>query len=170
MPDLVTGAHDPQGAQHRTRAGVLSALRGHLRDTDDAFDALTDTAAEPSGQLRLTAALDDSVRVVVPTTAAFTWHYPACKVDAIFSAQTLDLMTSNIKLALRVGWLAESSLQPRKIGAFRQLLLAPSTMTAHLTRVTAPQDSAALSLHRQYRLARSSALAIRARHAGTAEC
>ncbi|WAH65506.1 LysR family transcriptional regulator [Xanthomonas hortorum] len=115
-----------------------------LRDTDDAFDALTDTAAEPSGLLRLTAPLDYGVRVVVPAIAAFTGRYPACKVDAILSDQTLDLMTANIELAIRVGWLAESSLQARKIGAFRQLLVAPSTMTAQLTGLTAPQDIAAL--------------------------
>ncbi|APP85795.1 LysR family transcriptional regulator [Xanthomonas hortorum pv. vitians] len=115
-----------------------------LRDTDDAFDALTDTAAEPSGLLRLTAPLDYGVRVVVPAIAAFTRRYPACKVDAILSDQTLDLMTANIELAIRVGWLAESSLQARKIGAFRQLLVAPSTMTAQLAGLTAPQDIAAL--------------------------
>lgn len=115
-----------------------------LRDTDDAFDALTDTAAEPSGLLRLTAPLDYGVRVVVPAIAAFTRRYPACKVDAILSDQTLDLMTANIELAIRVGWLAESSLQARKIGAFRQLLVAPSTMTTQLAGLTAPQDIAAL--------------------------
>ncbi len=115
-----------------------------LRDTDDAFDALTDTAAEPSGLLRLTAPLDYGVRVVVPAIAAFTGRYPACKVDAILSDQTLDLMTANIELAIRVGWLAESSLQARKIGAFRQLLVAPSTMTAQLAGLTAPQDIATL--------------------------
>ncbi|CAD7722111.1 HTH-type transcriptional regulator DmlR [Xanthomonas hydrangeae] len=115
-----------------------------LRDTDDAFDALTDTAAEPSGLLRLTAPLDYGVRVVVPAIAAFSRRYPACKVDAILSDQTLDLMTANIELAIRVGWLAESSLQARKIGAFRQLLVAPSTMTAQLAGLTAPQDIATL--------------------------
>ncbi|WOB50294.1 LysR family transcriptional regulator [Xanthomonas hydrangeae] len=115
-----------------------------LRDTDDAFDTLTDTAAEPSGLLRLTAPLDYGVHVVVPAIAAFTRRYPACKVDAILSDQTLDLMTANIELAIRVGWLAESSLQARKIGAFRQLLVAPSTMTAQLAGLTAPQDIATL--------------------------
>ncbi|PPT20083.1 LysR family transcriptional regulator [Xanthomonas arboricola] len=115
-----------------------------LRDTDDAFDALTDTAAEPSGLLRLTAPLDYGVRVVVPAIAAFTRRHPACKVDAILSDQTLDLMTANIELAIRVGWLAESSLQARKIGAFRQLLVAPSTMAAQLARIASPQDIATL--------------------------
>ncbi|NYH48819.1 LysR family transcriptional regulator [Xanthomonas arboricola] len=115
-----------------------------LRDTDDAFDALTDTAAEPSGLLRLTAPLDYGVRVVVPAIAAFTRRHPACKVDAILSDQTLDLMTANIELAIRVGWLAESSLQARRIGAFRQLLVAPSTMAAQLARIASPQDIATL--------------------------
>jgi DNA-binding transcriptional LysR family regulator len=42
---------------------------------------------------------------VVPAIAAFTQRYPACKVDAILSDQTLDLMSGNIELAIRVGWL-----------------------------------------------------------------
>ena len=115
-----------------------------LREAGDAFDDLAETSAEPSGMLRLTAPFDYGVGVVVPAIAAFTRRYPACKVDAVLSDQTMDLMSGNFELAIRVGWLAETSLQARKIGSFRQLLVAPPAMKAQVARLTRPQDIAGL--------------------------
>jgi DNA-binding transcriptional LysR family regulator len=115
-----------------------------LREAGDAFDDLAATSVEPSGMLRLTAPFDYGVGVVVPAIAAFTRRYPECKVDAVLTDQTLDLMSGNIELAIRVGWLAETSLQARKIGSFRQLLVASPAMQAQVARLTGPQDIARL--------------------------
>lgn len=115
-----------------------------LREAENAFDDLTETSTEPSGMLRLTAPFDYGVGIVVPAIAAFTRRYPACKVDAILSDQALDLMSGNIELAIRVGWLAETSLQARKIGSFRQLLVASPAMQSQVARLTLPQDIANL--------------------------
>lgn len=115
-----------------------------LREAGNAFDDLAETSAEPSGMLRLTAPFDYGVGVVVPAIAAFTRRYSACKVDAVLSDQTMDLMSGNFELAIRVGWLAETSLQARKIGSFRQLLVAPPAMKPQVARLTQPQDIAEL--------------------------
>jgi DNA-binding transcriptional LysR family regulator len=115
-----------------------------LREAEDAFDELAEGSAEPSGTLRLTAPFDYGVGVVVPVIAAFRQRYPACKVDAILSDQTLDIMSGNIELAIRVGWLAETGLQARKIGTFRQLLVASPSMAPQLAQVSRPQDIAQL--------------------------
>lgn len=115
-----------------------------LREAEDAFDELAEGSTEPSGTLRLTAPFDYGVGVVVPVIAAFMQRYPACKVDAILSDQTLNIMTGNIELAIRVGWLAETGLQVRKIGTFRQLLVAAPAMAAQVARLTRPEDIAKL--------------------------
>jgi DNA-binding transcriptional LysR family regulator len=115
-----------------------------LREAEDAFDELADTSAAPTGTLRLTAPFDYGVGVVVPAIAAFTQRYPACKVDAILSDQTLDIMSGSIELAIRVGWLAQTSLQARKIGSFRQLLVASPTMERQVARLSRPEDIANL--------------------------
>ncbi|MCS3747910.1 DNA-binding transcriptional LysR family regulator [Xanthomonas arboricola] len=115
-----------------------------LRQAEHAFDGLADRSAEPSGVLRLTAPFDYGVGVVVPAIAAFTKRYPACKVDAMLSDQTLDLMSRNIEVAIRVGWLAETSEQARKIGTFRQLLVASSSMAAELATLQSPADIVSL--------------------------
>jgi DNA-binding transcriptional LysR family regulator len=115
-----------------------------LREADHAFDDLTKTSAEPSGMLRLTAPFDYGIGVVVPAITAFAKRYPACKVDAILSDQTLDIMSGNIELAIRVGWLAETSQQARKIGSFRQLLVASPSMQRQIATLTTPDDIANL--------------------------
>lgn len=115
-----------------------------LREAEDAFGELAEAAIEPSGTLHLTAPFDYGISIVVPAIAAFSKRYPNCKVDAVLSDQSLDLMSSNIELAIRVGWLAESNLQARKIGTFQQLLVASPSMQPQIKRLKEPQDIVAL--------------------------
>jgi len=111
-----------------------------LREADNAFGELAGTSEEPSGTLRLTAPFDYGIGAVVPAIADFTQRYPQCKVDALLSDQTLDVVSGNIELAIRVGWLVEPGLQARKIGTFRQLLVAPAALRKQVTRFTQPDD------------------------------
>lgn len=106
------------GLRFHTRCAAI------LRDAEDAFAELSETAAEPSGTLRLTAPFDYGISVVVPAIAAFVQRHPHCKVDAVFSDQTLDVMAGDVELAIRVGWLTQQHLQARRIGVFRQCLVA----------------------------------------------
>jgi DNA-binding transcriptional LysR family regulator len=115
-----------------------------LRQAEDAFEELAEVAAEPTGLLRLTAPFDYGIAVIVPAIAAFTQRYPNCKVDAVLSDQSLDMMSDGIELAIRVGWLAESNLQARKIGSFRQVLVGSPRMAAQLERLAVPEDLARL--------------------------
>lgn len=115
-----------------------------LREAEDAFAELADSAVEPSGTLRLTAPFDYGIGIVVPAIATFSKRYPNCKVDAVLSDQTLDLMSGNIELAIRVGWLSESNLQARKIGTFRQLLVAAPSMLSQIKRLKEPANIASL--------------------------
>ncbi|CAM4236781.1 LysR family transcriptional regulator [Comamonas aquatilis] len=115
-----------------------------LKEAGEAFDELAEVAAEPSGTLRLTAALDYGITAVVPAIAEFTRRYPQCKVDAVLSDQSLDLMSGQVELAIRVGWLTELNLQARQIGSFQQLLVAAPSWAAQVLGLTQPQEIAAL--------------------------
>lgn len=114
-----------------------------LREAGDAFDELGETAAEPAGVLRLTAPLDYGMSAVVPAITAFARQFPKCKVDAIFSDQSLDLMSGQVELAIRVGWLTELHLQARQIGSFRQLLVAAPHWRPQGERLAEPDDISA---------------------------
>lgn len=119
-----------------------------LREAEDAFGELAETAAAPSGLLRLTAPFDYGVTVVVPAIAAFVAAHPACKADMALSDQSLDLVGGTFDLAIRVGWLADTSLQARQFGSFRQLLVGTPALAARIgeggDKGAGPDDIAAL--------------------------
>lgn len=114
------------------------------REAEDAFGELAEAAVGPSGTLRLTAPFDYGIAVVVPAIAEFSRHHPHCKVNAVLSDQTLDLMSGKLELAIRVGWLSDSDLQSRQIGKFEQLLVAPARMQAHIAQLRDPEELASL--------------------------
>ncbi|MET4575487.1 LysR family transcriptional regulator [Ottowia thiooxydans] len=115
-----------------------------LREAGEAFDELGEVAQEPSGILRLTAPLDYGISAVVPVITEFTRRFPQCKVDAILSDQSLDLMSGQVELAIRVGWVTQLNVQARQIGSFRQLLVAAPALLEKRARLKAPQDISAL--------------------------
>jgi len=115
-----------------------------LKEAGEAFDELAEGAAEPAGTLRLTAPLDYGITAIVPAIAEFTRRFPQCKVDAALSDQSLDLMSGQIELAIRVGWLTELNLKARQIGNFQQLLVAAPTWGAQIARWQSPQDIQAM--------------------------
>ena len=115
-----------------------------LKEAHDAFDELGEGAMEPSGTLRLTAALDYGITTIVPAITEFTRRYPQCKVDAILSDQSLDMMSGHVELAIRVGWLTDLNVQARKIGSFRQLLVAAPAWQDQVSALKDPQGLARL--------------------------
>ncbi|MEE3622445.1 LysR family transcriptional regulator [Nitrospirillum sp. BR 11752] len=104
------------------------ALHAHcvmiLREADIAFSELAQSNSIPSGTLRVTAPNDYGCNVVAPLVGRFTARHPTCAVDLIIADAKLDLVQEQIDLSIRVGWLDDSSLQARRIGAFRQVLVA----------------------------------------------
>lgn len=115
-----------------------------LREAEDAFAEIAGAAREPVGTLRLTAPHDYGAAVVMPVIAAFVARYPGCRVEQTLGDQTIDLVSSGIDLAIRVGWLADSSLQARRIGAFRQMLVASPALGGRITGLREPADLASL--------------------------
>src|SRR5688572_20709742 len=130
---------------HPTEAGRIFHARCALilRDAEEAFDALAQAAAAPTGTLRIAASNDYGISAVVPVVTAFTARYPACRVELTLSDQTIDLVSGGIDLAIRIGWLADSSLQARRIGTFRQLLVCGADFGRRIT-ASGPKDLAKL--------------------------
>lgn len=115
-----------------------------LKEAGEAFDELAEVAKAPSGTLRLTAPLDYGITAIVPVITEFCRRYPQCKVDAALSDQSLDLVSGQVELAIRVGWLTDLHLQARQVGTFRQLLVASPAWGRQLAGITQPQQIAAL--------------------------
>lgn len=131
---------------HPTEAGRMLHARCVmiLREAEDAFDELAQAAAEPTGTLRITAPNDYGTEVVVAVLTAFTARYPACRVELTLSDETVDLVSGKIDMAIRVGWLVDSSLQARKIGSFGQLLVGAPAFSDRIATAHDPEDLATL--------------------------
>ena len=115
-----------------------------FREAEDAFDELAQAASEPTGTLRITAPNDYGTVVVVAVLTAFTARYPACRVELTLSDETVDLVSGRIDMAIRVGWLTDSSLQARKIASFRQLLVGAPSFADRIAAARDPEDLATL--------------------------
>lgn len=129
-----------------TEAGQMFHARcvSILREAEDALGELAQARSEPKGLLRITAPYDYGTSVVVPLVTAFTSRYPDCRVELNLSDRMVDLVSENMDLAIRVGWLADSSLQARRIGFFRQYLVGPPQFAARLAELNGLADLPAL--------------------------
>jgi DNA-binding transcriptional LysR family regulator len=114
-----------------------------LNEAEDAFGELAQANVEPVGSLRVAAPNDYGVCTIAPLAARFSRRFPSCTVDLILSDAKIDLVANQIDLSIRVGWLDDSSLQARRIGTFRQLLLAAPDLAGRFA-VTEPEDLATL--------------------------
>lgn len=112
-----------------TEAGRLLHARGVqiLKDAEDAFGEIAEGGAEPSRTLRIAAPNDYGTSVIAPLVASFTRRYPSCNAELFLSDSRLDLVATQIDISIRVGRLTDSGLVARKIGGFRQLLVAAAS-------------------------------------------
>jgi DNA-binding transcriptional LysR family regulator len=114
-----------------------------LREAEAALAELAQTNAEPTGLLRIAAPNDYGTSTLAPLAAAFSKKFPACRVDLKLADAKTDLVANQIDLSIRVGWLDDSSLQARRIGSFRQLLVAAPGVVKR-GAAAQPSDLAAL--------------------------
>lgn len=114
-----------------------------FREAEDAVGEIAQANAEPVGVLRITAPNDYGASTIAPIAAAFTRKHPGCRVELLLADTKMDLLVDQIDLSIRVGWLDDSSHQARRIGAFRQFLVASSDLAAALS-LESPEDVAGL--------------------------
>ncbi|KRB94212.1 LysR family transcriptional regulator [Noviherbaspirillum sp. Root189] len=81
-------------------------------------------AVRLSGTLRLTAAVDHAVLSLAPALARFAALHPDLHIDLRASDTVADLVGEGIDVAIRLGWLRDSSLRAVKLGEFGQYLVA----------------------------------------------
>lgn len=103
-----------------------------LREAEAAYGDISQSAAKPTGMLRLTAPLDYGEKVVAPTIAAYLRKYPKMRVETIFDDAVSNLVDEQIDLGIRVGWLADSSNLARRLASFQQIVVASPELATRL--------------------------------------
>lgn len=120
---------------------------------EDADGAVIQLSGAPRGWLRVTAPYTLGAQVIVPLVPEFMARYPDVRIDMHLSNEVVDLVASDLDLALRVGTLADSSLVARPLGRFSTHVYASPDYLARYGEPLLPQDvvhhrALALSQHR----------------------
>lgn len=135
---LVRSTRKVQLAESGRRFYVRAAAI--LGDAEAAFGEIAQTAVEPSGTLTITAPVEYGQTVVAPTITAFVERFPLMNVEVKFTDKLVDLVTADVDIAVRLGWLADSSNPMRRLGSFRQLLVCSPSFAKDLPADPSPGD------------------------------
>ena len=113
-----------------------------LAQAEAAIERVGNQRDTPAGTLRLTTSTDYGAAVVAPALAAFHRLHPPLQIDLVINDQINDLIAERFDLAIRIGWLRDSSLRAARLGSFRQLLVASPAYLAEHGVPRRPEDVA----------------------------
>lgn len=111
-----------------------------LEQAEAAIERVGDQRSTPTGTLRLTTSTDYGMAVVAPALADFRRLHPSLQVDLVINDQINDLIAERFDMAIRIGWLRDSSLRATRLGGFRQLVVAAPRYLAEHGTPRRPED------------------------------
>jgi DNA-binding transcriptional LysR family regulator len=124
---------------------LLARARKILSDLQDTEEQLAARLSQPSGLVRLNAATPVLDHLVAPLAAEFMDLHPLVRLELVSGETVVDLIEERADLAIRIGPLADSTLNARRLGNSRlRLLASPEYLARHGT----PDSVEALSGHR----------------------
>lgn len=101
-------------------------------------------ASAPRGRLRISASIPFGTHCVVPLLPEFRARFPAVTLDVSLTDEVVDILAERTDVAIRHGPLRDSSLQARKLGVSRRVLIAAPS---YLERRGVPRTPADLAAH-----------------------
>ena len=103
-----------------------------LTTVERGLDAITHTAKDPQGALRITAPAFVTQTRLTDSFSDFAKAYPGIDLQFDFSDSPRDMIKDGFDVAIRAGWLEDSELMTRNIGRTGRLLVAsPSYIATH---------------------------------------
>ncbi|MGZ8321094.1 MAG: LysR substrate-binding domain-containing protein [Telluria sp.] len=126
-------------------AWLLERARKVIADLEETEAQVAARRLQPSGLVRVNAATPVLDHLVAPLVPAFLDAYPLIRLELASGETVVDLIEERADLAIRIGNLADSTLNARKLGASRLRLLASP---AYLARHGTPATAAELGAHR----------------------
>lgn len=118
---------------HRTTRGLtlteagrdyLDACHRILPEIAEAEAAAASQRVEPTGLLRMNVPVSFGTRFVAPLMPEFSRRHPGVRVELGLSDSLLDLIAGHWDLGVRIGRLADSALQARRLGDSDMLVCA----------------------------------------------
>ncbi|MDX1251862.1 MAG: LysR family transcriptional regulator [Gammaproteobacteria bacterium] len=114
--------------------------RSALEEIAQAQAEVAHLQGEPAGRLRVTCPLAYGMMHVAPAVVEFLKRWPKLSVELDMSDRRVDLLEEGVDVAIRVGWLAPSSLVARKLAEYPLVLCASPDYLARHGRPQAPHD------------------------------
>jgi len=110
---------------------------------DDARRSTSSLQDEPVGTLRI-ACPTSGVKQITGLVHQFLQIYPDLKIDLLLNDHVVDMVQESIDVAIRIGWLPDSSLRARKLNNVeRQICASP----AYLKKNGTPLNLRDLTAH-----------------------
>jgi len=133
---------------HLTDAGSEFYRRSKavLSDVREAEAAVTETAVNPTGLLRVSASLSFCLLHIEPLLPEFTARYPDITVDVVAANRYYDIIDNGVDVAIRTRQFeADSNITIRRLAETRRVLTASP---AYLKKHGVPQNPAELAKHK----------------------
>jgi DNA-binding transcriptional LysR family regulator len=112
----------------------LQSAREVLAAADAADRALSLEAAEPAGQLTVTAPVLFGHMYVAPAIVRFLKRYDKMRCSVLLHDRTVNLLEEGIDVGIRISPLEDSSLVAQQLGTIRRVAVAsPDYLRAHGT-------------------------------------
>lgn len=125
-----------------TEAGqhYLEDTRRILAEVDAADEAVAGTNREPRGHLSVTAPVLFGRMFVMPGIIDYLERYPETSVSAMFLDRIVNLLEEGLEVGVRIGELADSTMQARRVGSVRLILCASPAYFSRYGRPLTPQE------------------------------
>lgn len=126
-------------------AALLQESLEPLRRVEAALAGLgRPRAAGLSGGLRIASTADHASHGLAGALVEFGAVHPALQIELRSSDRVVDLVAEGIDVAIRLGWLRDSSLRATRLGSFEQHVVASP---AYLKRAGIPRRPEELAQH-----------------------
>jgi DNA-binding transcriptional LysR family regulator len=127
-----------------TDAGLLMQrhARRILDDVGEAENAIGRLVGSPRGELRISAPFTFAAGPLAPMLPVFMARYPEVRVILTVDNRTIDLLTEEIDVVIRIGPLPDSELIARRLTSIELWPCASPGYLAQRGRPTKPEDLA----------------------------
>lgn len=126
-------------------AWLLERARAILADLANTEAEAQARRSQPSGLVRVNASTPALDHLLAPLLPDFLEAYPLVQLDLTSGETYVDLIEERADLAIRIGALPDSTLNARRLGTGRLLVVASP---AYIARHGVPRDPGELAHHR----------------------
>ena len=119
---------------------LYEECRPLLRLLTEAVERAGSDKEQIAGTLRISSTVDHAMLTLAPALAEFARRHPQLIIDLRTSDRVIDIIDEGVDVAIRLGWLRDSSLRAVKLGDFEQYVVTSPDYLRRIKRLSAPED------------------------------